>query len=101
VYARLLRQTGSAVPTVSPELGIEKSSDHSHFPVVISSRSEWAARHRDSQGATHSNWSIIRRSQIHARPLRFWSGQDLLPLDRVRQTSFTKPERGRSFLQCH
>src|SRR5262245_7388250 len=45
---------------VSPELGIEKSSDYSDFPVVIRvAGSEWAARRRDGQGATHSTvWSI-------------------------------------------
>ena len=84
---------------VSPELGIEKSSDYSHFPVVIRvAGSEWAARRRDGQGATHSkSGASPRRLQTQARPpvlpVRARSaclGPRLLSLFSMR------PKRGRS-----
>jgi len=78
-----LRRIGAQV---SPEVGIEKSSDYSHFPCVIrASRLEWAARHRDGQGATHSTVRSITTGDCRHKPGPPCgrSGRVLLSLDRV------------------
>ena len=85
---------------VSPKVGIERSSEHSHLPAVIRKAGlEWAARREDGQGAIHSPfWSITRRPRIPARPVSpAGQGTRSAALDRVRRALPQRP-RTRSLL---
>jgi hypothetical protein len=85
--------------TVSPEVGIEGLSEHSHLPGMIRKAGlEWAARREDGQGAIHSPFLQYHPATADTSPVRLTAGQG------VRSGSLwtasgahNSPGRGRSF----
>lgn len=95
---RIVSTAGDA--TVSPEVGIEGLSEHSHLPGMIRKAGlEWAARREDGQGAIHSPLLEHHPATADTSPARLTTGQGVqsAALDCVRSALPQQP-RTRSLL---
>jgi len=80
--------------TVSPEVGIERSSEHSHLSTVIRKAGlEWAARREDGQGAIHSPFLEHHPATADTSPASLRSGHTICSLGpRPESISTTAPD---------